>query len=291
MNNSSVFVRKPSVSNKVIGTPVASYYGHRIKTGTVGIEIELEGANFPKEDEELPDEWQYHEDHSLRGEDNAEYVLRLPESFATAEDAVRRLFCVLDDNCVVIDDSPRTSVHVHLNFQKNCVNRIAAFSALFFTVEEILSEWCGDHRAGNLFCLRAKDAPAIPALAKEIVSNNLGVSISSDYHYAGLNFESLQKFGSLEVRHMRGPKDAQEVIDWLKIVQRIYDMSDVFKSDPREICYKYSYEGPSRFFKDVFGPDLYPVVLAGLSEEWNEQKINDSVREGIRIAQDICSGS
>ena len=48
--------------------------------GLVGIEIEVEGSKLPKETEFGP--WTYHQDGSLRGEDNAEYVLSSPIEFA-----------------------------------------------------------------------------------------------------------------------------------------------------------------------------------------------------------------
>lgn len=43
--------------------------------GDVGIEIEVEGKNLPKHFEKY---WRVEADGSLRGEDNAEYVLEKP---------------------------------------------------------------------------------------------------------------------------------------------------------------------------------------------------------------------
>src|SRR5690606_4744320 len=94
--------------------------------GEIGIEIEVEGNKFPKHAVEgydgvdphfIPDMWQYHRDGSLRGEDNAEYVLKNPIKFSEVPDAVNKLWEMFDKYGTVLETSNRTSVHVHLNAQ------------------------------------------------------------------------------------------------------------------------------------------------------------------------------
>src|SRR5690349_22399742 len=138
--------------------------------GDIGIEIEVEGNKFPKhayegydavDPERIPKQWDYHRDGSLRGEDNAEYVLKKPLKFSEVPKAINDLWQMFSDYGTVLDVSNRTSVHVHLNVQDFYINRLCSFAAMYLSVEDILTGWCGDHRVGNLFCLRAKDTPAI----------------------------------------------------------------------------------------------------------------------------------
>src|SRR5690606_37717057 len=153
----------------------------------------------------IPKAWCYHKDHSLRGDENAEYVLRKPRTFKEARGDVADLFEMFKKAESRLDESNRTSIHVHLNFQNLFLNNLASFLALWYSLEEILTEYCGDHRVGNLFCLRAKDAPALPLDAREFIASECQTNLDEFvHHYAGLNLSSLNKFGSVEIRTMRG---------------------------------------------------------------------------------------
>jgi hypothetical protein len=130
--------------------------------------------------------------------------------------------------------------------------------ALWYTFEEVLTEWCGEHRVGNLFCLRAMDAPAIIAQLRKFIKNDGQSQLSEHLHYAGLNAHALAKFGSLEVRTLRGCSDPQTIIDWVGILERLYNLSAEYE-DPRDICGAFSSEGPLAFFEKILG-DKVPVV-------------------------------
>ncbi len=275
-----VFVRKTeseelfNIENQLGLHPVA---------GDVGIEIEVEGNSFPKSS--LPKGWAYHQDNSLRGADHAEYVLARPILFAEVPDMVDSIFKSMDSYGSKIKPSNRTSVHVHLNVTKFHLNRLAAFMALYFANEEILSEWCGEHRKGNLFCLRAKDAPAIVTDAASFIRENMDWRMHEGHHYGGLALDAMRKYGSLEVRLLRGVSDPQIIKDWVAILQRLYEASIEYP-DPREICESFSYKGPIAFYNDLFGP-MARVLQDGA--ELSDDFIRQSLYEGVRMyAQDLC---
>lgn len=251
--------------------------------GDVGIEIEVEGKRLPK-GEDVPPPWAFHNDGSLRGEDNAEYVLQSPLPFEAVPEAVDALWAKFREKNSVIDDSNRTSVHIHLNCQDFHLNRLTAFAALYFTVEDILTHWCGEHRVGNLFCLRAKDAPAIISQFRQFIKSDGRTRLSEHLHYAGLNGNALTKFGSLEIRTLRGVSDPAVILDWIGILERLYKLSGEFK-DPRDICALFSAEGPFSFFQSVLG-EKGDKVRQDIG--WNYDQIQDSMYEGIRLAQDLC---
>lgn len=263
-------------------------------SGSVGIEVEVEGNTFPKPPgmesthKAVPMEgwnfWHYVKDGSLRGHDNAEYVLGKPIDFEEVSAAIAELTDKLNAHGSKLDDSNRTSVHVHLNVQKFHMNRLTSFIALYLCFEEVLTEWCGDHRVGNLFCLRGKDAPGALTKIKRFIQSDGQTELHDNLHYAGLNTNALTKFGSLEIRTLRGPTEFSIIQDWVSILERLYKLSSEYL-DPRDIPALFSRQGPLQFFNTVLG-DQGSVVRAGI--DFDDERIRDSMYEGIRLAQDLC---
>ncbi len=265
------------------GINIATLLGKKPIVGEVGIEIEVEGKKLPKSDD-TPEPWVYHVDHSLRGAENGEYVLFKPLPFHKVPDALDKLWAVFREKKSKIDDSNRTSVHVHVNCQPFYLNRLTSFMALWFIVEEVLTEWCGEHRVGNLFCLRAKDAPAITRYIKDFIVNDGQTVLNEVLHYAGLNASALKKYGSVEIRTLRGCSDPRVIQDWVDIIHRLYDLSGDYP-DPRDVCTGLSSLGPVAFFNNILGHKA-KTVLGQLN--LTENQLSNSVYEGCRIAQDLC---
>jgi hypothetical protein len=276
------------------GFNMAVVMNNKATKGELGIEVEVEGNQFPKPPgaagthtpTRMPGMtyWSYVHDGSLRGTDNAEYILTKPIAFKDTQAAVTELFAGLTQFGSVIDDSHRTSVHVHLNCQEFHLNRLCSFMGLWYALEEVLTEWCGEHRVGNLFCLRAMDAPAIIAQLRMFFRKDGAVQLSEHLHYAGLNAHALSKYGSIEVRTLRGCTDPQTILDWCSILQRLYELSAEFP-DPRDICSLFSAEGPLAFFEYILR-DRAPIVRSAIS--YNDDQIRDAMYNGVRLAQDLC---
>lgn len=285
------FLLNPSKTTP--GFPIGALLRRKVTKGEIGIEIEVEGNKFPKHayngksavhPEFIPAIWGYHHDGSLRGQDNAEYVLKKPIKFSEVPKAISDLWEMFDKYGTVLEESNRTSVHVHLNVQEFHLNRLCAFMALYFSVEEILTAWCGEHRIGNLFCLRAKDAPAIVSSLKKFFQSDGQYEIRDGMHYAGLNAQALFKFGSVELRSLRGVSDPQIILDWVSVLQRIYEMSKEYP-DPRAIMDNFSGSGGLTYLEMVLG-DKYGVIRNNI--EFTNQQVTESMYEGIRLAQDLC---
>lgn len=272
----------PKKRNPVVGFNIANIFNKRLVKGDIGIEIEVEGNKFQKED--IPAPWSYHKDGSLRGHDNAEYVLKQPITFEAVPKAIERLWQMFSSYGSQLDVSNRTSVHVHLNAQKWHLDRLTNFVALYFSIEEILTQWCGEHRVGNLFCLRAKDATAIVTKIKKFIQSDGSYELPDGLHYAGLNANALYKFGSLEIRTLRGCTDPQTILDWIAILERLYNLSADFK-DPRDLPVKFSSEGPIAYLDMLLG-DKRHMVLDAIG--YDSKKAKDALYEGIRLAQDLC---
>jgi hypothetical protein len=273
-------MRKAQAEN---GYDIRTIMGHNVTEGDVGLEIECEGNKFLKEGVQLP--WKYVKDGSLRGQDNAEYILKVPIKFDKVPEAIDSLWKMFERHGSVLSESNRTSVHVHLNAQGFHMNRVCAFVSIYFIVEDLLTQWCGDHRVGNLFCLRAKDAPGIVSKIKQfLLYEGRGGGLSEGLHYGGLNAHALAKFGSIEIRALRGVTDPKIIIDWVSILERIYKVSEEFP-DPRGICDNFSGAGPIDFLHMLLG-DKTQMVLDGIP--YDNGQVMESLYEGIRIAQDLC---
>jgi hypothetical protein len=262
---------------------VAATMQKRVIKGKVGIEIEVEGKKLPKE-ADSPKPWVYHVDGSLRGAENAEYVLDKPIEFDAVPHVVNKLWDAFRSKGSTLDESNRTSVHIHLNVQEFHANRLTSFMALWFVFEEILTEWCGDHRVGNLFCLRAKDAPSIISQLRRFIRSGMRTSLREGLHYAGMNAHAIVKFGSLEIRTLRGVSDPDIINTWVAILRRLYDLSADFP-DPREICGGFSGTGADAFFEYVLA-DNAATVRQGI--KMDSEGIRTSMYEGVRMAQDLC---
>jgi len=285
MPSKEVFIPRKDREQK--GLDIVTLMGNKPTKGEVGIEIEVEGVNLPADDTPAP--WVYHIDHSLRapkepGGMTAEYVLSKPLPFDEVPAALKKLWTKFKSKKSKLVDSNRTSVHVHLNVQNFFLNRLTSFCALYFIVEEILTEWCGEHRVGNLFCLRAKDATAIVTHLKNFIQEDGRYQIGEFMHYSALNANALKKYGSIEVRTLRGCSDPSVIIDWVEILERIYNLSEEYP-DPREVCTALSSIGPAAFFESILGPKSI-VVRQGVP--MSDNQISDSIYEGVRIAQDLC---
>lgn len=278
-----VFIKRQEA--KQPGFPVGVVLNKNTK-GDIGIEVEVEGVYLPTQ---VPIPWVAHHDGSLRvpklpGGAALEYVLERPIDFDAVDKEVKNLYAYLTKDKSKIIESNRTSVHIHLNVQKFHFSRLTAFMAIYFTLEELLTEWCGDHRVGNLFCLRAKDAPAIVTQIRRFIKSEGVTEIRDHHHYAALNANALHKFGSLEIRTLRGVSDPRIILDWVAMLRRIYDMSAEFK-DPRDICAVFSQDGPLNFLDTMLG-DTAKILKSGVS--YDQERIVNSLYDGIRMAQDLC---
>lgn len=262
--------------------------------GQVGLEVEVEGTKFPKPPGSegtsrpvpLPETkfWSYVHDGSLRGADNAEYVLTSPVSFADVPVAVDELFARLDKHGSKIADSNRTSIHVHLNVRDFFLNRLTSLMCLWIIFEGPLTEWCGENRVGNLFCLGTKDTAGTISHLKRFIKSNMSYGLRDGLHYSGMNAHAVMKKGSLEFRTLQGTREPNVIKTWVRILKRLYDLSAEY-SDPRTIVEGFSGMGPLAFFDHLLG-EVASDVRQGIG--MNEDTLRESLYDNMRLAQDLA---
>ncbi len=192
-------------------------------TGEVGIEIELEGRNLPKLG--LPDFWHSERDGSLRGEDNTEYVLDAPELREDVYHRLSHLSAYLSDSGAEIDLSPRTSVHVHINFQEQTLQEVLVMTMLYYMAEEALFKFVAPHRKGNFYCLSIQEASSPLETIERMSQGRLDIGNLDRLRYGALNLAALWKYGSLEFRALEGTMDVEKIDNWVGMLLSLKDLA------------------------------------------------------------------
>lgn len=261
--------------------------------GAIGIEIEVEGENLPPGGCPAASRasWIYHNDGSLRAvgggaPGGAEYVLSEPIDEDFVPTAVGNLMTFLRNSGSRIVNSTRCSTHVHLNMQGIKLNQLASFVVLWGTLEDALSLWCGEHRAGNHFALRLSDCDE--AVNRWVLGFKHGnFHFDHERRYLALNPACLQTFGSLEVRMLGGIENEQEVITWISWLQRIKKaaLSARFQN-PESIAGIFSGVSYDDFARDILGSDAVDALIRAC--EASGQNFNKLIVQGFRRVQSIC---
>jgi len=259
--------------NNVIG-----HWDHNVAEGAeYGIEIEVEGTRLPRD---RITGWIIHEDGSLRGE-SAEYVFRTGEPYDRVAVRLAALQKAFNDANSVINDSYRTSVHVHRNVRDWQVKKIYNLIMLYIIFEEALGEFCGKDRVGNLFCLRARDAGFfMEQLRNSIITDQLHPLAQENLRYSAVNPQSMWRHGTIEFRGMRGTTDINLIQTWVDIIAALSAAAQNYEN-PITIVQDFSNKGPEQFAFDIFGEKLMPYL---------GQNYVDSVYPGIQLVQHAAYG-
>jgi len=250
--------------------------------GEVGLEIELEGHNLPKDPTEY---WVAHEDGSLRGE-SVEYVLNQPIPRLLVSEVLQELNERLKNSTVV--PSHRCSVHVHINAQELTAKEVFKWLTVYCCVEQILLEFCGDSRKGNLFCLSLRDSQfLVDTLRKSIESVNplYGLTCRENMRYAACNTQPLARFGSLEFRALFGTTNQEIIETWCDALLYLkdYALSELFET-PIDILQRASVLGPKAFYQEC----LPKAFLEKLPRDFDASR---AIRDGIWLAQEFVFAS
>ena len=259
---------------------VREIFGLGKVAGEVGIEVEVEGKRLIEGG--IKPYWRHERDGSLRGQENAEYVLSMPVDRKQVRDALESLFGALEKNGAVLrNNSPNASVHVHLNVQSWTLRKVYTLICLWYILEETLMDWCGEQRVGNLFCLRASDAEAqLLRLASAVrYGRYFDINDQEGLRYAALNYTALGKFGSLEFRGYPALYEASKIDTWVTALLALKDFAEKYETPP-EVIMEFSRSGPEDFFKLVLGEKLAHVFA---TPDYQNQ-----LRAGMRLIQNVA---
>lgn len=251
------------------------------------LEIEFDGELIDADNFKIgSDTWQQVKDGSLRN--GFELIMKGPVPYKKLPEVLDEPTQMLASKVVdgmgnyLIDGikwSNRCSVHVHMNVQTFTPRQLLLFSTLWYVFEPILVEKFAPERAGNLFCLRAIDAPVFVDHVIEAFSPERIKYIDGNRRYMGLNWASIGKFCSLEFRYLRGSIDPAYILEFISYIDALRTWVLKCEADPKDVLPMLSMRGLAEMFEECFdrpsmGIDFNAPIV------W----------QSLRLAQDLCYG-
>ena|SRR3990167_1944652 len=256
----------------------------KLYEGEIGIEVEVEGENLPVR---LPSYWSVHRDPSLRGDENLEYVLTRPVKRSSVGAVLNYLNKHLNKNPDTrINQSKRCSTHIHINMQGHSILEAYVFICLYFLVEDILIQYAGKDRLGNMFSLTIKDAEyPIDFLYEAAKADNYNdLKKYEDYlRYGSINIAALAKYNSLEFRALRGTVDPVIITTWINILTHIKDRSLQYET-PKDILIDMSIKGVKQFLQET----LHESALDFALKNYTHLQLEALVWEALPLVQEIA---
>lgn len=249
--------------------------------GDIGLEIECEGTHLFNSPFSY---WTCHADGSLRetgGHPPIEYVLKAPLPVPEVKEALEYLSSKLKEAGSKLVKSNRTSVHVHVNCQQLTIRELYCFLCMYLIFEELLVDWSGPERAGNLFCLRAKDSGFYINMLEGAIKNQSFKQWREDFRYSACNVASITKFGSLEFRSMQGTVNVEEIQTWVEILMMIKNVSLEY-DNPIDIVEEFTTIGPLPFFKKIFKHDEFRKLFERVDG------LSGKLWDGLRLMRDVA---
>lgn len=246
----------------------------------IGLEIECEGENLFMTPLSY---WSVHNDGSLRatnGHPPAEYVLNKPLTRDDLPKALEYLTGKLKGSKVL--DSPRTSVHVHMNCLELTVKQIITWVCLYLCLEDLIVEYGGANRVGNMFCLRVKDAEQFLFTLRDCIQSDSYSSLGSDnLRYTSCNVSALHKFGSLEFRALRGTVNQEVILQWVNILTEL-KTSSLKLDNPQQVVswFESVKHDPKLFLRQVL-PTYYYLFI-------QNPGLKQMIWDAIRRVRDIA---
>jgi len=249
--------------------------GARIKSGDVGIEVEVEGVGLPFN---VPG-YRCEHDGSI-ADGGIEYVFETPVPLKDVRAKLGKLTTAFKAKGSVVNSSMRAGVHCHVNVQSMKPVELFNYITMYLVLEELLLKFCGPTRQGNLFCLRVKDAEyllfALRNSAKTFSFRNLN---DDDLRYGSLNVKALSSYGSLEFRAMESTNDMSKIVDWASVLVQLRDNAKVFRN-PADVIAIYS----DMCLKDFLVTSLGPWANKFMEYEGWEGMVKDGMRRTQMLA-------
>lgn len=266
-----------------------------VLVGSVGLELEIEGANLPRDGHiervrgaTSGAAWVSVTDGSLRGEAR-EYILSTPCTDDELDPLVTGLFKVFKDLGSTLNLSNRCSTHCHINMKGKTVNLVTSAITCWVMFEDVIVPWCGEERTTNHFCLTTKDAAAslLPAWESYLRTGAGNFNERDNLKYNALNIYPLFSKGSFEFRCGPRPETPEKVLAFARFCNRLISYSARYRN-PQLIANDISEKGALQMFTEIVDDKKFldeVISLAGGPSEF-QQKCMD----GFRRAQSIVMG-
>ena len=244
----------------------------RSKDGDIGLEFEVETEyEVPEVNTGI---WETHDDPSLRGTYNYEFVTKKPLDFDNVGKAIKYIIGKADrPEYKPRKDSETTSWHVHINAGNYTLTEMVTATMFYWLVEPIIIRMTGNHRISNPFCtqlyscknaIKIYDEDFFLRITSKYPNDAFGADQMQEfYRYCAQNMAALAKFGSVEYRAMEGTYDPDRVIAWINTLKAIW--SSPFKN-PDEVLDLYYEKGITVMMERYLPLEAHQIVTNDLLE-------------------------
>ena len=240
-----------------------------------GVECEVEGERLPYMlPRGLPIRVEM--DGSLRG--GLEYVFSKPLKKEIALKSLSVLFSQFVEANSKLDYSFRTSTHVHVNVSDLEVKKVLNIIFLYTLVEDLFVHYCAEHRRGNRFCLRFKEAQHLYHILEQMIryaqvgreENVIDVLDQQVTKYAALNLYTLRKYGTLEFRSLEGTNNLEKISKWMDAIENLVTVAQKF--DSISALHEAFFNDPEKIVDEIFtDPEFkYDGWRAGVEESYSQ---------------------
>jgi hypothetical protein len=264
----------------------------------IGVEFEFEHTGIIAERRQLPvtpwsHYWQWHEEGSIR-DAGSEFVFVEPLFGRDAITAIEGLCGMARE--LRWRSTLRTGLHVHLDVRDMEVPQLIGFGVLYAILEPAIYHWIGDNRENSHFCIPWYKAEGSLLEAAQIFQaalkpsegpNGELLNSSERYNrYAGMNWQSLYKFGSVEARHMKTTTDPVRVLRWINLLMAIKRATTRIPHSDTAIVREVEHLGPREAIYRFLGPDFGWFQYPELERDVLEKGIptaNELIRQGLTV--------
>lgn len=255
----------------------------------VGIEIELENIRLKKDITTglytTPLGWTIHTDGSLRN-GGVEFVFDGPISGYGITLRLESLLSYIKEYKLKPECSPRTSVHVHVDARDLEERDVFKWLMIYCIYEPLLFEAFAPERAESNFCVPIYNS----LISQDTISYlkayswgyffKLAPGVNEHRRYAAVNLVALNKFSSLEFRHLSGTFKPKPIIDWVSALLSLKGWVRKENSSLESL-----FTGPSKVYAEqltveVFAPEIAERLL-------NIPNFDKLFIRGVRVAQNI----
>lgn len=247
----------PSSSYRGIAVPREVIESKR----AVGIEVEVENHQLLRRT--YSGVWQQHNDGSLRN-NGIEYVTH-PIAACHAPMAMQELLvqALNPDECCF---SPRTSIHVHVDFTDEDDSSVVSTTLMYSLFEKLFFRFTGRGRIKNIYCVPVIDTNMLTGVAT-FTDTRTAIQVWSKY--SAVNMLPVSQYGTLEFRHMHGTFDLDKVCIWIRLITKLVDwvcqkttpkvLASLFESMDEN----YDYVG---LLNTIFGDDAMHLKYQGFED-------------------------
>jgi hypothetical protein len=184
-----------------------------------------------------------------------------------------------------VENSRRTSVHVHVNVQEKRILDLYNIISCYWIVEPLLIAYSGPHRRGNNFCLSSTEAEGVvfDLCAGAADERHFQGMFGEENRYGAMNIAAIGKYGSLEFRSMRGVYDSPTLRNWINVIYDLTWKACGFKN-PFDILSFMSRSGEDAFLELLFPPAFIHDAKKAYGDNWR-----DAMREGAMSVLELAN--